>query len=504
MLLVLSYLTSTCLFFILRLWPNWYERHQGCDAYYFLLNIEIFKKEKKLPITLPHYYLMEYAEQSYPPGFSVFCSLFPETFLKKYYWALNHIIDFITASIGFGVTFWLTGNVFLSAATIVLYAMNNVALSELRTLTSRSLSVLLITIFILCGFLATTLNILFILPAFLIGAILIFTHKLAMQFLWFFIPIISIATGEWLWALSLALSYISAALIHWDLFYKIQRHHWDMILFWTKYWPGLGAHHIQDSHLYGNGQKPSLMYDDKNIYGWIKYAKHLLKQSHYIFIPLLFLLSAEVINASIEFLLIWQISGIIAAISIICIPILRGIGNGWQYTKYIALPSIIAAIALLNLENWTIAQYLCLCLIAMSSVIYIKAALTISKNSSPNSERFNSEFDTLVEEIKSMPDDINLLCLPLHLCDAIVYKARKNVLWGSHSYPFRPLENFFPILKKPLSEYIKSYNLTHAVIDTAYIPSNQIGLQGKPEFTSGQYAVYSLEGFKDPVKKANT
>src|ERR1700746_3643930 len=87
-------------FFLLRFYPIWPIRFQGCDAYYILMCAESFRREWRLPIRLPPVYLLEKPEQWYPPGFLVLCALIPQRWLERHFWALNHVVDFLAIGIG--------------------------------------------------------------------------------------------------------------------------------------------------------------------------------------------------------------------------------------------------------------------------------------------------------------------------------------------------------------------------------------------------------------------
>ena len=68
------------------------KKDQGVDSWYYLSCVREFKKSKKIPIKLPNY-LLDIEEQWYPPGFSIFLSIFPFNLLKKYQSLIGPLID---------------------------------------------------------------------------------------------------------------------------------------------------------------------------------------------------------------------------------------------------------------------------------------------------------------------------------------------------------------------------------------------------------------------------
>src|SRR5574340_846994 len=94
----------------LRLWPIWNSRKRGCDAYYYLLCAEEYRKNKKLPIVLPKLFLLDVTEQWYPPLFIELLSIIPTQWLKRTYWLITPAIDTLTSAMVWFYIYWQTGN----------------------------------------------------------------------------------------------------------------------------------------------------------------------------------------------------------------------------------------------------------------------------------------------------------------------------------------------------------------------------------------------------------
>ena len=84
-----------------------------------------------------------------------------------------------------------------------------------------------------------------------------------------------------------------------------------------------------------------------------------------------------------------------------------------------------------------------------------------------------------------------VMCFPQHWHDIVSYKSAKPVLFGAHGYGFKLLEFIWPLLKEPISEVIKKYNVKYLLTYEGYLPANFLGelpAADKEEF--GQYRLY--------------
>ncbi len=118
----------------------------------FLLCSEKFRKTKKLPIVLEPYYLLEPAEQWYPPLFSIFLASLPEKIVNQYHWIINHTLDYFTLVLLFLITKKLT-NLELAIIVGLIYSFFGPVLLEFKSLTSRSLTIPIFILFLCSDYL---------------------------------------------------------------------------------------------------------------------------------------------------------------------------------------------------------------------------------------------------------------------------------------------------------------------------------------------------------------
>src|SRR3546814_10548876 len=87
--------------------------------------------------------MLETQDQWYPPGFLVLCAAVPRQLLKRYYWLLNHIVDFGSAMLIYAGALWLGADVWLAVALSLVYAIMPGLVLEFSPLNVRPFGLLL-------------------------------------------------------------------------------------------------------------------------------------------------------------------------------------------------------------------------------------------------------------------------------------------------------------------------------------------------------------------------
>ena len=307
-----------------QIYPIWPVRFQGCDAYYILMCAEAFRRERRLPIRLPPVYILEKPEQWYPPGFFLLCALIPQRWLERNYWALNHIVDFLAIGIGFAMCA-SAGLPAMGAVAVVVYALAPGLVLEYASLTTRPFGALLLTGFLVLAFYGMQ-DWRYAAGAASVGVVLLFSHKLSSQQLWFTVPMLAIATQDWRWLIWPFGLYLLALALWPKGFWRIVRAHAITVRFWHRYWPLLGAHLVRQSPIYGDGKTRIQFYRDETWSSAIQFCKDLLHQNYFI-VPLVGFLIKRPPHTSIDLFFIgWIASVYLAALLVHFVHVLRGIG----------------------------------------------------------------------------------------------------------------------------------------------------------------------------------
>lgn len=483
---------STIIFFLLRCFPLWNTKNQGCDAFYFLLCAEQFRKKPRLPIILQPHFILENSEQWYPPIFSIFLSLFPEKWLDRNHWVINQFIDFVLIVFAFFIVVNLY-SIPLALGIILAYAMQTSLIMEFRGLSSRPLGLLFTTLFIFSSYYdSINPSFMTIIPCILLGVLIIYTHKLSSQLLWFLMPFLSIFYLDPIWILFLLLSYLFAFLIWPSLFIKIIHAHYDIMRFWAKNWPILGAHPIKQSPIYGNNEVKIQYFKENGIKGLFNIFRTLGHLNYWvIFIPLAILEYSNILFFE-RFLLITVIGIYIWAMITWIFPKLRFLGLGQQYIKYAYVPNLILAagmIATLNKPSYIALAFICLVLTVRQ---YVMVTKEMRRADITQTGYLSQDLLQMIGHIKALKNP-RLMCLPFHYADLIAYSARTPVLWGAHGYGFKNLQDVFPVILKPLKEVANQYSLTHLLIKKGYCEIDTLGFEkNSVEYETNDFILLSF------------
>ena len=477
-------------FFLLRIFPVWKNRDRGCDAFYFLLCAETFHKERKVPITLPYLYLLEYPEQWYPPLFSVFTGILPQEWLKKRFWLLNHLLDAVVMLLLFVLTFFLTGLPCACAAGLI-YALNPAQTFEFSTMTSRSLALLFFVFFLFFGELAIFSSLWYAFPAVFLVALLIYTHKLTMQLLWFLCAFLSVVEWNALWILLLAGGYLLAAAVYPSMFWKILKAHFDITSFWHKNWRYLNVHQVNESPIYGNlrdAEKLDGFFKGNFISRWIFLGRKVFSSNPWVLTPIFSTCWVE--QGTLSHFLFSAVFGIYGwAFITLAFPDMRCLGEGTKYVKY-AKPFSLLLTALLFNGNPSIPLIGVIVLCAVVEIAYYLAVCRFL--SKTKTDVLDDDMKTIIEILKS-DENARTLCLPLHFADMLAYYSRRPVLWGTHNYTFKDVQPFFPRILEPLDFFIKKYNLTYILLGKEYVMPGKLGIGHlQVVFESSNYLVLKV------------
>lgn len=488
--------------YLARLSTFWKFRHRGCDAYYFLLSSEVYRQNRTLPIVLPPIYLLEQQEQWYPPGFSIFLSWIPEDWLKKYYWAISPAIDSVVVGMTYVFIYILTGNILWASIAGLLHAVSSASIADCTNLNSRTLGALLFTVTMLGvvgAFLGGPLVGANIVLALIGGVCLLITHKLSSQLIYVLLPMMALVMWDPQFVLFLVLIVILAFIPGHGLILNIWKHQADILGFWKRHWQNLGAHQINDSPMYhGNKHNGSGIYlGGKMFLGGIP---GLLKQVQYMgmnpaIVMLVFSIWFYPEMGYIDKLMFWWVViTYIFAGSTVFVKSLRFMGEGHRYLKLASLP--VGYIAVLPLLRGWPVNWVYWGLLGVSFVIAFVALIRMwrfmgdpGKTLVPFvDEQLQRVIDYLTES-----ETRNILCVPDSLSDVIGYYCRKGVIKGTHNYPIKQVEPFFPVHRLPLDYLIKGYDSSHVIVSRSYVSPERLTMPEEMEviMDTGNYLVYA-------------
>jgi hypothetical protein len=455
----------------LRLGPRWSQRDFGVDSWYFLSSARILRARRRVPHRMP-YYLLDIEEQWYPPMFALVLSWCDPEWLTRHHHWVSPAVEVIHAGVAGLVAGALAGPDAAWTAVIV-YATWPILTAQHTDLNSRAFGSLVLTVVMLATFglwrwpSAWTFAI-----AVLAGSALLLTHKLATQ-QW-----IVLAVGLSLWletplVLVAALATPGAAwLVSGGFYGKVIRGHVEILTFWRKRLPWVGAHLVYESPLYYNPDKARSHRGVSGLRG--RPVAYRLAQL-YMALPLsLFLLaSSSAPVPEIQLFIGWMSLTYATVVVVSYFKPVRFLGEGFRYSVYAAFPVSIVVSSLVwrNLAGaWS----------ALVVVAWAAAGLALTvviiKGQRAN---FISSADRDFKAAAAWLRDSKarrILCLPITKCDPVAFLTDKQVLMGAHSSGYDALTAFFPVLQKPVEFFVEHYDIDYLLIDTRYVDLGDLKL----------------------------
>lgn len=106
--------------------------------------------------------------------------------------------------------------------------------------------------------------------------------------------------------------------------------------------------------------------------------------------------------------------------------------------------------------------------------------------------KIDADMDRALQCQKGLADGV-VMCLPQHWHDAVAYRAERPVLFGGHGYGFRRLEPLFPIIRQPVNEIVKKYDVRYLLTYNGHLSERSRGeLRAESCMEFGAYRLYCL------------
>lgn len=450
--------------FFVRVWPRLSQKRFGIDSWYFLLYAEQLRKDKRLPVILP-YFLLDIPEQWYPPVLPIFLSFFSKDFLEKYNWALSALIDVLQIPVLYCVSYLLTKSMLYASMASLFYAASPILVTQNSNLNSRALGSLFFTLLMLCyyGYVSVS-NSYFLIPVLIFGSLLVFTHKLATQQAVFIMLAFSFILLDLSCIFILAGIVLCAVFFSGGFYLKILKGHIEILMFWKKNLSNLYVHPVYRSPLYFDKEKAAKMKGCGGIASnafWMNLAKLqfiilLITVGCYAF------LNRQRLPFSETFFLNWFFINILCIVAITYYQPIKFLGEGQRYFTYGIFPAsfLLSRLLFVNYAS------------APAVVFLLISFLLIFRINGEQRKNMLAAIDTDLAEIvcyiKTLPRD-NVMCFPVSYCEYIAYFCKKKTLWGAHGSGYDKMQDFWPVLLKPVEYFIQAYDISYCLLNEKYL-----------------------------------
>jgi len=103
------------------------------------------------------------------------------------------------------------------------------------------------------------------------------------------------------------------------------------------------------------------------------------------------------------------------------------------------------------------------------------------------------------EYLREQPEG-SVLVLPNMFADFVMYNSGKPVVWGGHSGNLARLEEFFPVIRRPLSYFFERYRVVYVVLDQNYATPDRLQMGDATDLLEqfGSIGVYGVRTRASP------
>jgi hypothetical protein len=194
----------------------------------------------------------------------------------------------------------------------------------------------------------------------------------------------------------------------------------------------------------------------------------------------------------------WAVSVLALGIITTFIKPLRLFGQGHMYMKLSVFPtaySLARGLGPWSNPSWfATGVLLASVLMSLFAIGYLYAYL--GRQKSEHASEVPPDVQRVADHLRRLPP-VDIMCLPLMYADYLTFSTGNAVYWGGHNTGFKMIEDFFPVLRRPIEEFILPDRPAVLVIDTNYVNPDVLKLDGRirrnAEF--GSIQVYEFLGF---------
>ncbi len=467
--------------FFLQSYPRFFNKLFGVDVWTRLLEIDHVRKNKhRIPNKkLSGQFLVE-GYFDYPPLFPYVLSFIPKKTLLQIQGFIAPAIDSLQVILVYFVAYYLTGNEWLALTAQVFYMATPMIAIENSYLTPRSLGYLnfsLATISLL--FFMYTNQYSWLLAGIFFTTTLFIVHRFAVQSFVLITLFFTFYLNTPMFIQVLLIGFVLALIITKGYYLRVLKGHFYNIYFWVTNLDYRFAHQIRGipkknakTDFVGKIYILLSAFSPIAIFGlnsWALSAFALFGLSYFQMIsapPIFYTMSA------------WIIFFYIFGVIVLKIKYLMPIGEGQRYMEMVTVPSsILSAYIVFSFLNSPFRMFVIVIAIAMvvvnlAVIIFIQIKGVIKdRNRSVTSNLF--EVFTYINKMKNPP---RILCIPHQNTTMTMYHTKAQVFVNADNPGLMEVTDVFPVMKYPVSEIAKKYNLTHALIKEGFITLKELGI----------------------------
>jgi hypothetical protein len=447
------------------------------DTWYHLLASEKIRENgHRLPAQIDHFIFD--GPYDYPPGLHWFLSFFSEDVVTRYNWLFAPCVEVVHGVGILSVTaYLLTGEVTVALVAVAIYAISPEPVRHFISLTPRVVGSLLFSLTFLSTLLAVMGRPIFVIPALLLGGVLLLTHKMSTQTLAFTLVAFTALEGDPAY-LGLLVAIIAFALVLSRGHYiAVLRSHLAIINFWriqrskgnppSAFMRDYGRRNDESPSTFLARLKSLVIDVDPVMFGitngWLLFLP----------VPLFVFGGFDVLGPFERQLAIWAL--VIMGIAILTqyVPGFKLVGEGHKYYMWGAFPCVIVLgrVLVTVRQPALIAMVLALGAVSLGFIHFMMQSRAKREHSPSITDAQG------ILEYLSGPDVDRIMSVPPNDSYTLAYKTRKKVLWHDSTTAYMDGEPFYPTPRKPLEELAEEFDINAIVVDSSQVTVDQSNFQ---------------------------
>jgi len=482
----------------------------GVDTWYYLASAHALRTQKRIPIALPQYLLHDKTE-SYPVVFPLFLALLPEGWLRRNHWLVSPLIDSAHLLVLYLLAFRLTDSVLAAGIAGLIYAVTPQLVSETRNLNGRAFASLLQTLAMLAllrsdipsegptSLLLGQSNIAPTVVAAVLIALLYNTHTSTTIAFVVSAAALTLVTGHPRFVALALLGLPLAIVLSGGYYLRVIQNHLYAARFWMRNVRLTRAHQIDDSPLLGRtgGTAQTGLYAPT----WrsrLALVVRVLGENPFI---LAMLATPIPENVWAFHMYWWAVAILIWSVLTTFGGPLRILGPGFHYMKASVFPSAYTLAVTVNMREGGLTGFDVMLLISFLASFGALAYFfrVMDKRQTEQTAQTPPDLARATEYLREQPEG-SVLVLPNMFADFVMYNSGKPVVWGGHSGNLARLEEFFPVIRQPLTYFFERYRVVYVVLDQHYTTLDRLQIGEATELLEqfGSIGVYGVRTRASP------
>lgn len=452
--------------YILQIIPRIFNKYFGVDVWTLLIEIDLIRKNKHaIPREKIRKGFIIDGYFDYPPLFLVLLSFLPKKLLFNVQGFISPLFDAMLNFTIFIIVHQMTGNVIYGLVAQLVYSTIPVAALENSALLPRSLGYSLFMLSFFFAIIYTAYgNEIALIASIILASLTFLSHKFATQSL-LFVSIFFTIFERNLYYIGIVLSAMVLAIILSRGYYiNVLKSHIHIIYFWVKNRQNRFAHQI-----YGNisvSKNPDLIGIIYKLL--IRLAPITLISTNLwiVSVVIYFIIGPNNFPILMNKMAIWIIFFYVFGVLVLMIPHLTPIGEGYRYIEMITLPTAILATFIFfhlynsQFQSLMLAGFIIIIAVNLFVIIYTQRKAIISDTN----RSLTRDLMDMFRFINKLPKVPRIMCIPHQITTMTVYNARADVLVNFDVEGLFKMQDFYPVLRKPIKEIARRYSITHVLL----------------------------------------